>query len=128
MRVLLTEPGLPATGHQNGPALLTPPSVSAAPFLPARQPTAAPEPARQKPELRLGQHNTNSMGNSIRNAFICTETPLPQPSSLWLRSSLVLPVDSAPLILTSLPSLESCKEQRNNGSLFFRMFPRYVIH
>lgn len=67
--------------------------------------------------LRLGQYKTNGTRSSIRNVFISTEKPTPQPSSLWLSSSLVLPVDSAPLILALLPSLESCKEQPNKGSL-----------
>lgn len=67
--VLLTEPGVLGSGYQNWSALLTLPSVSAAPFLPARQPTAAPEPTRQKNcfkrELKLGQYNMDNARSSI---------------------------------------------------------------
>lgn len=64
-----------------------------------------------------GGRNTNGTRNSIWNVVISREKPTPQLSSLWLSSSLVLPADSAPLIWAFLPSLESCEEQPNKGSL-----------
>ena len=44
----LTEPGVLGAGYQHWSDPLESPSVSAAQSLPAGQPTAAPEPARQK--------------------------------------------------------------------------------
>lgn len=69
--VLLTEPGVLGSGYQNWSALLALPSVSAVPFLPARQPTAAPEPARQKLLQTRAQTGTIQHGQRKEQHLKC---------------------------------------------------------